>query len=159
MMAKLHFLFAYLLIFPPEIHSVATKGENGDFFDCNTAYHQEGDINIGLVSDMDCTYERSKQKYSKIIPMTCAIDGINQDTSILPNLKLGFTILNQRINNCKQDLGQRVLQFLPDSGALAANTSCPGYDRGLPWYDVSAVMIQVTVAYSYVFLIYLNTPL
>ena len=146
MMAKLHFLVGYLLIFPPKIHSVATKGDNGDFFDCNTAYHQEGDINIGLVSDMDCTFERSKQKYTRIIPITCAIDLINQDTSILPNVKLGFTILNQRINNCKQDLGQRVLQFLPDSGASAANTSCPAYDRGLPWYDVSAVMIQVCIS-------------
>ncbi len=135
---KLHFLVAYLLTFPTEIFSVV-KRRDRDFFNCNSVYHQEGDVNVGAVLDLGCTFQDLKNKYMGIIPAICAIENINRDTSFLQSLKLGFTILNQ----CNADLDQRLLQYLPDSGVLATNTSCPADNRGLPWYDVSAVMIQV----------------
>ncbi len=112
---------------------------NRDFFDCNSVYHKEGDINIGAIFWLGCTYEQLKRKYTGIIPTVCAIGKINEDASILKNLKLGFTMLNI----CKSNVAQRLLQFLPDAGGPPTNTSCRADTQGLPWYDVSAIIIQV----------------
>ena len=63
-------------------------------FNCSFFYHQEGDINIGVILELGCNTTHYKERYYRTVPFLMAIDEINRNPNLLPNVTLGFTILN-----------------------------------------------------------------
>ena len=63
-------------------------------FDCSFLYHQEGDINIGVVQKLGCNITHYREHYHRVIAFLLAVDEINKSPNLLTNVTLGFTILN-----------------------------------------------------------------
>ena len=87
-------------------------------FNCSFLYHQEGDISIGVVLELGCNITHYRERYYRIVPFLMAIDEINRNPNLLPNVTLGFTILNIHcpVEDEQAIRKQRLIQFLPDTG-------------------------------------------
>ena len=87
-------------------------------FNCSFFYHQEGDINIGVVLELGCNITHYRERYYRMVAFLLAVDEINKNPNLLPNVTLGFTVLNTHCPiNYEQELRrQRLIQFLPDTG-------------------------------------------
>ena len=119
-------------------------------FDCSSVYHQEGDINIGLVLALRCDTQEIKERYHRIIPFIMAVDEININSNLLTNITLGFTILN----NCQSSTEQRLIQFLPDTRPQYDENYCKNGNSHPVWFDVVAIIStsfsRESVEFSYI---------
>ena len=86
-------------------------------FNCSLLYHQAGDINIGVVLELGCSITDYRERYFRTVPFLLAIDEINKNPNLLPNITLGFTILNAHcpIENEQAFRKQRLIQFFRTS--------------------------------------------
>ena len=124
-------------------------------FNCSFFYHEEGDINIGVVAELGCTITHYRDRYYRLMAFLLAVDKINANPNILPNVTLGFTILNTHCPSYSQEIRrQRLLQFLPDSGLQYDEEYCENGNSHPVWFDVVATMISSfsgeSVSYAYI---------
>ena len=91
-----------------------------------------------------------RERYHRIVPFLMAVDEINKNTSLLPDIKLGFTILN----NCQASTEQRLIQFLPDTGPEFDGNYCEDGNSHPVWFDVvgiiSTTFSRESVDFSYI---------
>ena len=122
-------------------------------FNCSLFYHEEGDINIGVVSELGCSITSYRERYYRIIAFLMAVDEINTNPTILPNVTLGFTILTHCQSYLWEMRQQRLLQFLPDSGPQYDENYCEDGHSHPVWFDVVATIISSfsdeSVSYAY----------
>ncbi len=61
---------------------------------CWTFYHSEGDINLGTVlrESLVENLETACWVYPLLMPFLAAVEDVNNDSAILPNTTLGFTV-------------------------------------------------------------------
>ena len=113
-------------------------------FNCTLLYHQEGDINIGVVLELGCSITDYRERYFRTVPFLLAIDEINKNPNLLPNITLGFTILNAHcpIENEQTYRKQRLIQFLPDTGLQYDDEYCENGNSHPVWFDVVATILQ-----------------
>ena len=125
-------------------------------FNCSFLYHQEGDINIGVVLELGCNITHYRERYYRILAFLLAVDEINKNPNLLPNITLGFTILNTHCPiSYEQDLRrQRLIQFLPDTGIQYDKKYCDNGNSHPVWFDVVATKIPSfsteSVSYAHV---------
>ena len=124
-------------------------------FDCSFFYHQEGDINIGVVQELGCNITHYREHYHRIMAFLLAVVEINKNPNLLPNVTLGFTMLNIHCPQFAQEIGkQRLLQFLPDTGLKYDEEYCENRNSHPVWFDVVATMIPSfsgeSVSYAYI---------
>ena len=125
-------------------------------FNCSFLYHQEGDINIGVVLELGCNITHYRERYYRILAFLLAVDEINKNPNLLPNITLGFTILNTHCPmSYEQDLRrQRSIQFLPDTGLQYDDEYCENGNSHPVWFDVVATIIPSfsgeSVSYAHV---------
>ena len=113
-------------------------------FNCSFFYHQEGDINIGVILELGCNIRHYRERYYRIIAFLLAVDEINTNPNLLPNITLGFTILNAHcpIENEQAFRKQRLIQFLLDTGVQYDEEYCENGDSHPVWFDVVAIAMQ-----------------
>ncbi|XP_075117211.1 vomeronasal type-2 receptor 26-like [Leptodactylus fuscus] len=117
-------------------------------------YHQEGDVTIGgLISvhtvvtrnihynafnEDSCLYfhciDPQIEKYRSILSFIFAVDEINRDPDLLPNITLGYHIFGTCANSLKTV--QDVFQILSGRHKKAPNYSCRGHE------EVAAFMVD-----------------
>ena len=113
-------------------------------FNCTFFYHQEGDINIGVVLQLGCNVTHYRERYYRMVPFLMAIDEINRNPNLLPNITLGFTILNTHcpLEEEQAKRKQRLIQFLPDTGPEYDEEYCENGNSHPVWFDVVATILQ-----------------
>ena len=79
-----------VILFFSQINSIVWIHEEL-MFNCSFFYHLEGDINMGVVLKLGCNITHYKEKYHRIVPFLLAVDEINTNTKLLPNVTIGFT--------------------------------------------------------------------
>ena len=138
-----------------EINSIVWINEDLTF-NCSFLYHQEGDINIGVVLELGCNITHYRDRYYRVMAFLMAINEINTNPDLLPNITLGFTILNTHCPiSYEQDLRkQRLIQFLPDTGLQYDEDYRENGNSHPVWFDVVATIIPSfsgeSVSYSHV---------
>ena len=98
-------------------------------------WHEEGDINIGYLlrihsrsknGDSLCDLYRSVNIHNlqDTYAVKWTIDGINRRKDILPNITLGFTIIDTCTDQIDLNTLARSLQFLPDDAPRGPDADC-----------------------------------
>ncbi|XP_041349206.1 metabotropic glutamate receptor-like [Gigantopelta aegis] len=108
-------------------------------------YIRQGDINLGAIfsvykysAERPCGNSlRSPIVLQFIEAMVYAVERVNNDSSVLPNVSLGFVILDDCLK--ASTTGAQVLSFIPDIGDYFCNGSCPSVDV-ITSYDVVGVV-------------------
>ncbi|XP_040191759.1 uncharacterized protein LOC120924781 [Rana temporaria] len=101
-------------------------------------YFQDGDLIIGGVLTLrskieylalpeEKTYSSSIRYYVNLLAFLYAIDNINQDPDILPNITLGFHLYDSWLEPKKGV--QSVLQILSGPNGTVPNYSCKGHGK------------------------------
>ena len=123
-------------------------------FNCSFFYHHEGDINIGVVLELRCNITHYRERYYRMMAFLLAVDEINKNPNLLPNVTLGFTVLNTHCPiNYEQELRrQHLIQFLPDTGLKYDEEYCENGNHPV-WFDVVGTIIPSfsgeSVSYAY----------
>lgn len=137
-------------------------------------YFKEGDINIGAimilttgVTDLGCSKNMYPDSWDIEYPeaIAFATEVVNNDTNLLPNVTLGFFILDD-CTDTKMSLAQ-ALTFLPRDESTCAANECSGTSaknnsyplsskyriQAIPHYDVMGILAPIlstsAVAVSY----------
>ena len=91
-----------------------------------------------LSSERPCgTALRSPGVIQFVEAMVYAVERVNNDSSVLPNVSLGFVILDDCLKT--STAAAQVLSFVPDVGDYVCNGSCP-VDDVIESYDVVGVV-------------------
>ena len=112
----------------------------------STAFHEDGDLNIGGIftlsqfsSDSPCSDQLLGTVQMQFVEaMAFAVDRINRIPGLLPNVKLGFTILD----DCSKDTTAlaQALRFLPQCSQGTCTTAAESDGHCLSSFDVVAVV-------------------